>query len=99
MEDSHWKVLEKFAMPFVKTAVDSGDTDGPILTRDGLIFGGLPFGTDSFINQMLYDKFKDWESFVNIQDGNKICFAQSIPLVRAPKKLKRDPSRIFNKPK
>ena len=40
-------------------------------------------------------KFKDWESFVNIQDGNKICFAQSIPLVRAPKKLKREPSRLF----
>ena len=48
----------------MRTAVNSGDTDGPILTRDGLIFGGLPFGTDSFINQMLYDKFKDWESDV-----------------------------------
>ena len=40
-------------------------------------------------------KFKDWESFVMSQDGNKICFAQSIPVVRAPKKLKRDPSRLF----
>ena len=40
-------------------------------------------------------KFKDWESFVLSQDGNKICFAQSIPVVRAPKKLKRDPSRLF----
>ena len=40
-------------------------------------------------------KFKDWESFVLSQDGNKICFAQSIPIVRAPKKLKRDPSRLF----
>ena len=40
-------------------------------------------------------KFKDWESFVLAQDGNKICFAQSIPVVRAPKKLKRDPSRLF----
>ena len=30
-----------------------------------------------------------------IQEGNKICFAQSIPIVRAPKKLKRDPSRLF----
>ena len=34
-------------------------------------------------------KFKDWESFVLAQDGNKICFAQSIPVVRSPKKLKR----------
>ena len=35
-------------------------------------------------------KFKDWESFVLSQDGNKTCFAQSIPI-----KLKRDPSRLF----
>ena len=40
-------------------------------------------------------KFKDWESFILSQNGNKICFAQSIPVVRAPKKLKRDPSRLF----
>ena len=40
-------------------------------------------------------KFKDWESFVISQEGNKVCFAQSIPIVRAPKKLKRDPSRLF----
>ena len=40
-------------------------------------------------------KFKDWESFVLSQEGNKICFAQSIPIVRAPKKLKREPSRLF----
>ena len=40
-------------------------------------------------------KFKDWESFILSQEGNKICFAQSIPVVRAPKKLKRQPSRLF----
>ena len=40
-------------------------------------------------------KFKDWESFVLLEEGKKICFAQSIPIVRAPKKLKRDPSRLF----
>ena len=40
-------------------------------------------------------KFKDWESFVMLQDGNKVCFAQSKPVVRAPKKLKRNPSRLF----
>ena len=40
-------------------------------------------------------KFKDWESFVLSQEGNKICYAQSIPIVRAPKKLKREPSRLF----
>ena len=40
-------------------------------------------------------KFMNWESFVLSQDGNKTCFAQSIPVVRAPKKIKRDPSRLF----
>ena len=40
-------------------------------------------------------KFKDWESFVLSQNESKICFAQSIPVVRAPKKLKREPSRLF----
>ena len=29
------------------------------------------------------------------QEGNKVCFAQSIPIVRAPKKLIRNPSRLF----
>ena len=40
-------------------------------------------------------KFKDWESFILSQEGNNVCFAQSIPVVRAPKKLKREPSRLF----
>ena len=40
-------------------------------------------------------KFKDWESFVLLQGESKICYAQSIPVVRAPKKFKRDPSRLF----
>ena len=40
-------------------------------------------------------KFKDWESFVLTQEGTKICYAQSTPVLKAPKKLKRDPSRLF----
>ena len=40
-------------------------------------------------------KFKDWESFVLLKEGVKVCFAQSIPIVRAPKKLKREASRLF----
>ncbi len=40
-------------------------------------------------------KFKDWESFILLKEGAKTCFAQSIPVVKAPKKLKRDPSRLF----
>ena len=40
-------------------------------------------------------KFKDWESFTLSKEGVKTCFAQSIPVVKAPKKFKRDPSRLF----
>ena len=40
-------------------------------------------------------KFKEWESFVLSQEESKICFAQSKPVIRAPKKLKREPSRLF----
>ena len=40
-------------------------------------------------------KFKEWESFVLSQGESKICFAQSKPVIRAPKKLKREPSRLF----
>ena len=40
-------------------------------------------------------KFKEWESFVLSQEGSKICFAQSKPVIRTPKKLKREPSRLF----
>jgi len=40
-------------------------------------------------------KFKDWQSFVLVKEGVKTCFAQSIPVVKAPKKFKRDSSRLF----
>ena len=40
-------------------------------------------------------KFKDWESFILVQGESKVCFAQSIPVIRAPKKIKRDSSRLF----
>ena len=40
-------------------------------------------------------KYKNWESFVAETEKGKICFAQTIPLERAPKSLKRDPSRLF----
>ena len=39
-------------------------------------------------------KFKDWESFVMLQDGNKVCFAQSKPVLQSPKSYKRE-ARLF----
>jgi len=40
-------------------------------------------------------KFKDWKTFTVTENNNKICFAQSIPVLRAPKKFERNPSRLF----
>ena len=40
-------------------------------------------------------KFKDWETFTVTENNSKICFAQSIPILRAPKKFERNPSRLF----
>ena len=42
-------------------------------------------------------KFKDWEAFILSKDGSKICFAQSIPVVRSPKKLKIIENKIIYK--
>ena len=40
-------------------------------------------------------EFKDWETFTVTENNNKICFAQSVPILRAPKKFERNPSRLF----
>ena len=53
-----------------------------------------------FTNQVVADevkkigKFKDWETIVINKDSGKICFAQSIPVLQAPKKNQRD-ARLF----
>ena len=39
-------------------------------------------------------KFKDWEVLVISETSGKVCFAQSIPVLQAPKKSKRD-ARLF----
>ena len=39
-------------------------------------------------------KFKDWEVMVMSETSGKVCFAQSIPVLQAPKKNKRD-ARLF----
>ena len=53
-----------------------------------------------FTNQVVADevkkigKFKDWETIVIKNDNNLICFAQSKPILQAPKKNLRE-ARIF----
>ena len=39
-------------------------------------------------------KFKDWEVMVLLEASSKVCFAQSAPILQAPKKDKRD-ARLF----
>ena len=39
-------------------------------------------------------KFKDWEVMVMSEATGKVCFAQSTPVLQAPKKNKRD-ARLF----
>ena len=40
-------------------------------------------------------KYKNWEAFTYKGDKGKICFAQTAPLERSPKSLKRESSRLF----
>ena len=40
-------------------------------------------------------KYKNWEAFSYDDNKGKVCFAQTIPLERSPKNLKREPSRLF----
>ena len=39
-------------------------------------------------------KFKDWETMIITKETGKICFAQSAPVLQAPKKNSRD-ARLF----
>ena len=40
-------------------------------------------------------KYKDWETFTMMENDKKVCFVQSIPVLKAPKKFERDASRLF----
>ena len=40
-------------------------------------------------------KYKNWESFSTEINGEKICFAQTIPTKRAPSSIQRKDSRFF----
>ena len=39
-------------------------------------------------------KFKDWEAMIVTSDSGKVCFAQSSPILQAPKSNKRD-AKLF----
>jgi len=51
--------------------------------------------TNSFAEDLKkVGKFKDWEVMVMSEASGKVCFAQSAPVLQAPKKNKRD-ARLF----
>ena len=39
-------------------------------------------------------KYKDWEAMVAYEPDGKVCFAQSVPVLQAPKSNKRD-AKLF----
>ena len=39
-------------------------------------------------------KYKDWETIIVAETSGKVCFAQSVPVLQAPKTNKRD-ARLF----
>ena len=57
----------------------------------------LSFISISFVNAeelKTVGKFKDWETLVLINDTEKVCFAQSKPVLQSPKKYIRE-ARLF----
>ena len=64
-----------------------------------IIFFSIFTSIISFSNTFAEDlkkvgKFKDWEVMVMSEASGKVCFAQSTPVLQAPKKNKRD-ARLF----
>ena len=59
------------------------------------IFISITFASNIFAeNLKKVGKFKDWEVMVMTEASGKVCFAQSSPVLQAPKKNKRD-ARLF----
>ena len=51
--------------------------------------------SNTFANELKkIGKYKDWEVMVVSEQSGKVCFAQSIPVLQAPKSNKRD-ARLF----
>tara|TARA_A100000164_G_C21395223_1_gene535124 strand:+ start:36 stop:536 length:501 start_codon:yes stop_codon:yes gene_type:complete len=60
-----------------------------------IIFITLLFNSVSFAEELKkVGTFKDWEAIVVSNEGKKVCFAQSKPVLQSPKKNERD-ARLF----
>ena len=60
-----------------------------------IFFTGLCFSTIFAAEPKSIGKYKNWQTFVYNDSKGKVCFAQTIPLERAPKNFKREASRLF----
>ena len=59
------------------------------------VFISIIFISNAFADDLKkVGKFKDWEVMVMSEQSGKVCFAQSVPVLQAPKKNKRD-ARLF----
>ena len=57
-----------------------------------IFFFSISFGYSEELKKL--GKFKDWEVLLLIKDSDKVCFAQSKPVLQSPKKVERD-ARLF----
>ena len=61
-----------------------------------LILFTFCFSSNAFGDQpKSIGKYKSWEAFTYNGNNGKICFAQTIPLERAPKKFKKRSIKII----
>ena len=60
-----------------------------------IIFISFLFSSVSFAEELKkVGTFKDWDAIVVSNEGKKVCFAQSKPVLQSPKKNERD-ARLF----
>ena len=59
-----------------------------------LIFTLLTLVTSKAEELKKIGKFKDWQTMVLVEASGKVCFAQSSPVLQAPKSNKRE-ARLF----
>ena len=65
----------------------------PIILRSIILI--ILLSTTSYSDELnKIGTFKDWDAIIVTNDGNKVCFAQSKPVLQSPKKNDRD-ARLF----
>ena len=67
----------------------------PIIKNFIIIFFLINFTNQGIAEEVKkIGKFKDWETMIVLEDSEMVCFAQSKPVIQAPKSNKRE-ARLF----